>query len=142
MVPGLLVGKRRGKAEALGGVQVQHDRVVRVAKLEERRLHRGLVVAVLEVAVVEPHRAEEVVRCGAAALAQPREAAVDAAVVFGNGPLVVVHDDDEAAAQFGCAVEALEGQAARERPVADDGHDAARLAGEVARLGKAHGQAH
>ena len=58
-----------------------------------------------------------------------------------NRPLVVVDHDDEAASELSGVVEALEGESARQRAVADDRHHVVALAGELARGDEAAGDA-
>ncbi len=116
--------------------------MVDAAQLEQDALDRCLVVAVREEAVVEPESAEEVAGIAARALAQGGKVAVQPAMVLGDGPAVVVHDHDDARAQLRQAVQTLEREAARQRPVTHDGDHVIRIAREVARLGHAAHKAH
>ncbi|MEY5016369.1 MAG: hypothetical protein RIS92_2727 [Verrucomicrobiota bacterium] len=59
--------------------------------------------------------------------------------VFGDGPFVVVEDDDESFGVFLGVVEGFEADAARERCVAGDHHDVFIAAEEVACGGHADG---
>ena len=52
------------------------------------------VVTGVQVAVVEPHRAENVALTGAVAGAQLGQIAIEATVVLGDGLVVVIDDDD------------------------------------------------
>ena len=74
--------------------------------------------------------------------AQLGEVGVDATVVLGDGPLVVIHDDDEVRAELCRVVETFEGEAAGQRTVANDGDDVIGVSHEVARLREAKREAH
>lgn len=141
VVPGLGVALCGSVALALQGVDVDHDGMVNVADLLEGGDEGRAVVAVRHVAVVEAHGPEEVVLRLAPRLAQTGEARVHAAVVLGDGHLVVVEDDDEVAAQLAGDVQALEGLSPAEGPVAYDRDDVLVPPGEVAGLGQAQCQA-
>lgn len=129
-------------AGALDGAHVQNDRMVDIAQLEQGALDGRLVVAIGKEAIVEPQGAEEVVGSGTFALAQLGEVAVDATVILGNGPTVVVHDGDHAGAELGKVVKPLERKTTGNGAIADDGDDVVIGAHEVARLGHAASEAH
>ena len=63
-------------------------------------------------------------------------------MVFGNGLVVIVDDDDQVAVELGGIVKALKRQAARKRTVANNGNDVIRVTRQVARVGQAAAQAH
>ena len=135
MVPNLGRTLRGIIAGTFGGVDVQYHGMVDAAKRFER-LDQGVdIVPLFEVAIIEPHRAEDVVRGSSARGAQARQAAVDSAMVFGDRLVVVINHDNDAAVQNGGVVEPLECEPARERAVANYGDDIVVLAGKVARLG-------
>ena len=90
------------------------------------------IVTGVQIAVVEPHRAENVALAGAVAGAQLGQIAIQAAMVLGNGLVVIVDDDDQVAIEIGGIVKALKRQAARKRAVANDGDDVVRIARQVA----------
>lgn len=141
-VPGLLVGLGGRIALALEGVDMDDHRMPDAVDLLEDGDERLAVVAIGHVAVVEAHGAEEVVPSLAPGAAQLGKPPVEAAVVLGDGHLVVVDHHDEVAAQLGRSVESLEGLPARERAVADDGNDVLRATHDVTGLGQAQSQAH
>ena len=141
VVPSLRVCRGRRVAMALLGVDVEDHGMVCAAQFGEGNLQRGDVMAVLEVAVVESERAEHVVLRGPLGGTQVGERAIDAAAVGRDRPLVVVDHNDQAAAELDGVVQALEGKAAGEGPVADDGHHVVRLTREVACRGEAAGEA-
>ena len=130
------------KALALGGRDVQHDGVVDVAQLLQRVDEGQHIVTGVQITVIEPHRAENVALTGAVAGAQLGQIAIQATVVFGDGLVVIVDDDDQVAVELGGIVKALKRQAARKRTVANNGNDAIRVTRQVARVGKAAAQAH
>lgn len=84
MVPNLGRTLRGIIAGTFGGVDVQYHGMVDAAKRFERLDQRVDVVPLFEVAIIEPHRAEDVVRGSSARGAQARQAAVDSAMVFGD----------------------------------------------------------
>ena len=141
VVPLLLV--RLGGREALAffGDEVHNDRMVdvpdRLQSLDDRRQ----VIAVRDEAVVQTHRAEQVAVRPAAGLAQQAQIAVNAAMVLRDGHIVVVYENNEAAAELSCVIERLERFAAGERAVTDDGDDIAAFALEVAALRQTAGKA-
>ena len=63
-------------------------------------------------------------------------------MVFGDGLVVIVDDDDQVAIEFGGIVKALKRQAARKRAVANDGNDVVRIARQVTSVCQAAAQAH
>ena len=63
-------------------------------------------------------------------------------MVFGDGLVVIVDDDDQVAVEIGGIVEALKRQAARKRAVANDGDDVVRVTRQVASVRQAAAQAH
>ena len=142
MMPVFGVALGRLKALALGGRDVQHDGVIDVAQLLQRIDQRLDIVAGVQVAIVESQRAENVVLTGAVAGAQLGQIAIQATVVFGDGLVVIVDDDDQVAVELGGIVKALKRQAARKRAVANDGDDVIRVTRQVACVGKATAQAH
>ena len=131
--------------QSLERVHMQDDRMVDVLDLFEHLHERGHVVAVLDIAVVQPEGVEQIGFGGAARFAQSGQRSVHAAEVLGDRHLVVVDDDDQVAALFGGVVQPLEGDGRAERAVADDGDhvaDAATVeaAHHVAGLGQTAGQ--
>ena len=94
VVPALGVALGRLKALALGGGDVQHDGMIDIAQLLQRVDQGQHIVTSVQIAVVEPHRAENVALTGAVAGAQLGQIAIQAAMVLGNGLVVVVDDDD------------------------------------------------
>ena len=63
-------------------------------------------------------------------------------MILGDGPAVVVHDDDHAGAELGKVVKPLERKTTGNGAIADDGDDVVIGAHEVARLGHAASEAH
>ena len=142
VVPALGVALGWLKALALGGRNVQHDGVIDIAQLLQRVDEGQHIVTGVQIAVVEPHRAENVALTGAVAGAQLGQIAIQAAMVLGNGLVVIVDDDDQVAVEFGGIVEALKRQAARKRSIANDGDDVVRIARQVTSVRQAAAQAH
>ena len=142
VVPALGVVLGWLKALALGGGDVQHDGMIDIAQFMQRIDEGQHIVTGVQVAVVEPHRAENVALTGAVAGAQLGQIAIQATMVLGNGLVVIVDDDDQVAVELGGVVKALKRQATRKRAVANDGDDVVRIARQVARVGKAAAQAH
>ena len=136
MMPALGICLRGGIAQALDAMDVQHDGMVASAQLGKHIGERKNVVTVFEITIIEPQRGEKIVGAGAVAGAQLGKVAVQAAVVFGDGLVVVVDDDDQVAGQLRSVVESLKRKTARQRAITDDGDDVIRLAGEVACLGE------
>ena len=99
------------------------------------------VVAVGDVAVVEAHRTKEIVLRPSVRLAQAAELLIHAAVVLGDGLVVVVQDDDEVRLHLARDVQPLECLAARHRAVADEGDDVLVASREVTRLGETRREA-
>ncbi len=131
VMPALGVTLRWLKALALGGQDVEHDGVVDVAQLLQRIDEGQHIVTGVQIAVVEPHRAENVALTGTVAGAQLGQIAIQATVVLGNGLVVIVDDDDQVAVKLGGIVKALKRQATRKRAVANDGDDVVRIACQV-----------
>ena len=142
VVPALGVALGWLKALALGGGDVQHDGMIDITQFLQRVDEGQHIVTGVQIAVVEPHRAENVALIGAVAGAQLGQIAIQAAMVLGDGLVVVIDDDDQVAIEFGGIVKALKRQAARKRAVANNGNDVVRIARQVARVGKAAAQAH
>ena len=137
---GVVLG--RLKALALGGGDVQHDGMIDIAQFLQRVDEGQHVVTGVQIAVVEPHRAENVALTGTVAGAQLGQIAIQAAMVLGNGLVVIVDDDDQVAVEIGGIVKALKRQAARKRSVANDGDDVVRIARQVTSVRQAAAQAH
>ena len=142
VVPALRVALGRLKALALGGRDMQHDGVIDIVQLLQRVDEGQHIVTGVQIAVVEPHSAENVALTGAVAGAQLGQIAIEATVVLGDGLVVIVDDDDQVAVELGGIVKALKRQAARKRAVANNGNDVIRVTRQVARVGKAAAQAH
>ena len=142
VVPALGVALGRLKALALGGGDVQHDGMIDIAQFLQRVDQGQHIVTGVQIAVVEPHRAENVALTGAVAGAQLGQIAIQAAMVLGNGLVVIVDDDDQVAVELGGIVKALKRQAARKRTVANDGDDVVRIARQVTSVRQAAAQAH
>ena len=102
---------------------MNHDGVVGVLHFPEY-LDQGFdIVAVSHILIVQPHGTEEVALRLAVGLAEQGEILVEAAMVLGDAHPVVVHDDDDAGAQFASLVETFEGLASAQRAVAYHHHD-------------------
>ena len=142
MMPVFGVALGRLKTLALGGRDVQHDGMIDIAQFLQRVDEGQHVVTGVQIAVVEPHRAENVALTGAVAGAQLGQIAIQAAMVLGNGLVVIVDDDDQVAIEIGGIVKALKRQAARKRSVANDGDDVVRIARQVTSVRQAAAQAH
>ena len=142
VVPAFGVALGRLKALALGGGDVQHDGMIDIAQFLQRVDQGQHIVTGVQIAVVEPHRAENVALTGAVAGAQLGQIAIQAAMVLGDGLVVIVDDDDQVAIEFGGIVKALKRQAARKRAVANDGDDVVRIARQVTSVRQAAAQAH
>ena len=142
MMPVFGVALGRLKALALGGRDVQHDGVIDIAQFLQRVDEGQHVVTGVQIAVVEPHRAENVALTGAVAGAQLGQIAIQAAMVLGNGLVVIVDDDDQVAIEFGGIVKALKRQAARKRAVANNSNDVIRVVRQVTSVRQAAAQAH
>ena len=142
VVPAFGVALGRLKALALGGGDVQHDGMIDIAQFLQRVDEGQHVVAGVQITVVESHRAENVALTGAVAGAQLGQIAIQAAMVLGDGLVVIVDDDDQVAIEFGGIVKALKRQAARKRAVANDGDDVVRIARQVTSVRQAAAQAH
>ena len=71
------------------------------------------IVSVRDIAVAESQRAKEIVLRRAVCIAQLLEFAVHPAVIFGNGLVVVVENNDEVCAHLADDVQPLERLAAR-----------------------------
>ena len=130
------------KALALGGGDVQHDGMIDIAQLLQRIDQRLDIVTGVQVAIVEPQRAENVALAGAVAGAQLGQIAIQTTVVFGNGLVVIVDDNDQVTVEIGGIVKALKRQTARKRAVANNSNDVIRVTRQVACVGKAAAQAH
>ena len=63
------------------------------------------VIAVFHVQIIQSHGGKEVARRLTVGFAQQLQVAIQAAVIFGNGHLVVVHNHDEVRSQFDCIVQ-------------------------------------
>ena len=120
-VLGIVLGK--GEPLTLLRVNVDDDGLLAVLYRSERRDQRLGIVPIRDVAVVEPHRAEKIVRCRPVRLAQTAEHRVHAAVVLGDRPVIVVEDDDEVRPHLARDIQPLQCLTARERTVADEGDD-------------------
>ena len=142
VVPAFGVALGRLKALALGGGDVQHDGMIDIAQFLQRVDQGQHVVAGVQITVVESHRAENVALTGAVAGAQLGQIAIEATVVFGDGLVVIVDDDDQVAVEIGGIVKALKRQAARKRAVANDGDDVVAVARQIAGVCQAAAQAH
>ena len=63
-------------------------------------------------------------------------------MVFGDGLVVVIDDDDQVAVELGGIVKAFKRQTARKRTVANDGNDVVAVARQIAGVCQAAAQAH
>ena len=141
VVPGLAVLLGELVALALLRMNMHYNRFLAVLDRFERCNQCLGIVAAGDIAVVEPHRAEEVVRRGAARLAQAAELAVHAAVILRDGLVVVVEHNDEVGVHLARDVQPLKRLAARHRAVADKGDYIFFPSRQIACLRKARGQA-
>ena len=141
VVPRLAVLLGKAVPLALLRCDVDDDGPVYILDLFECRNQRLRVVAVCNIAVIEPHRAKEIMLRHAAALAQFFQSAVHPAVVLCNGPVVVVAYDDEIRLHLARDIQPLQRLAARHGSVADEGDDVFLAARQIPRLGKTCGKA-
>ena len=140
-VPLLLVCLRGSVAFTLERVDVDHDRMGRVFYLLKCGDKSLDVVAIIDIQVVQAHRFEEVILGSSVGAAQLSELVIHAAVVLGDGHLVVVEDNDKVAVQLTSNVQALKRLAARHGSVADNCDDVLLAAHDVASLCQAKRQA-
>ena len=140
-VPLLLVFLRGSVTFALECIDVDHDWMGRVFYLLECGDKSLDVVAVIDIQVVQAHRFEEVILGSTVGAAQLSKLVVHAAVVLGDGHLVVVEDDNKVAVQLTGNVQALKRLAAGHGSVADNGDDVLLAAHDVASLRQAKRQA-
>ena len=140
-VPLLLVCLRGSVAFTLERIDVNHDRMGRVFYLLKRGDKSLDVVAVVDIQVVQTHRFEEVILGSSVSAAQLSELVVHAAVVLGDGHLVVVEDDDKVAVQLAGNVQTLKRLAAGHGAVADNCDDVLLAAHDVASFCQAKRQA-
>ena len=117
-------------------IDMYNDRMVRALHGRESLNQARHVVTFVHIYIVQSHGPEQIARASAFRLAQFLQVAINAAVVLGDGHLVVVHYNNQIGVQFGSKVQALEGFAATQRAVADNGYDILRPAGQVASLGQ------
>ena len=136
VVPRLRVFLGKFVALALLRMDVDDDGRLAVLYRAERIDQCLAVVAVGDVAVVESHRAKEIILRRAVRLAQAAQLLIHAAVVLGDGLIVVVQDDDEVRLHLARDVQPLECLAARHRAVADEGDDVLMASREIACLGE------
>ena len=141
VVPRLRVFLGKFVALALLRMDVDDDGRLTVLYCAERSDQCLAVVAVGDVAVVEAHRAKEVILRRAVRLAQAAKILIHTAVVLGDGLVVVVKDDDEVRLHLARDVQPLECLAARHRAVADEGDDVLAASREVTRLGETRREA-
>ena len=106
----LLLGK--AVAFTFEGIDVYRNRVVDVFHLSEGVYQCLHVIAVFHVQIIQSHGGKEVARRLTVGFAQQLQVAIQAAVIFGNGHLVVVHNHDEVRSQFGCIVQPFKSLAA------------------------------
>lgn len=122
-VPCLLVLYGRFVAASFLGVDMDSDGVVDVFDAAESLDQRLDIVALLHIAVVETHGAEEVALCLTLCLTQQLEVTVETTMVLGDAHLVVVDSDDDVCTNLCRCVEAFESLAAGEGAVTDDRDD-------------------
>ena len=99
-VPLLLVCLRGSVALTLERIDVDHNRVSRIfylLKCVDKSLN---VVAVVNIQVVQAHRLEKIILSSSVGAAQLSELVVHAAMILGNGHLVIIEDDDKVAVQL------------------------------------------
>ena len=131
-VPLLLVCLRGSVSLALERIDVDHDwmsRVFYLLKCGDKCLD---VVAVIDIQIVQAHRFEEVILGSSVSATQLSKLVVHAAVILGDGHLVVVEDDDKVAVQLAGNVQALKRLAAGHGAVADNCDDVLLAAHDVA----------
>jgi len=134
-VPAFLVLYRRSVAASLFGDDVDNYLLCGILDLAECSDELVDVVAVLYEDVIQVHCAEEVAFSLSVGFAQELQVLVKSAVVLGDGHSVVVHNDDEIAAELAGKIQTLEGFAAGEGAIADDRDHIALSAVEVTTFG-------
>ena len=135
-----LVVHGRFVAVSLLRPDVHHGGARRVFYLTEQ-LHQSLhVVALFKIVVIETESAKEIQFRLSSGVTQQFEILIDAAVVFGNTHLVIVHDDDDVRTDFSCRIQAFESLAAAQTPVADKGNDILLSTQDVASFLQTRGQ--
>ena len=140
-VPLLLVCLRGSVALAFERIDVDHDRMGRVFYLLKCGDKSLDVVAVIDIQVVQTHRFEEVILGSPIGAAQLSKLVVHAAVILGDGHLVIVENDDKVAVQFTSNIQTFKRLAAGHGSVADNGDDVFLAAHDVASLCQAKRQA-
>ena len=122
-VPRFLVLFGRCIALAFLCMDMNHDRMVDVLYFLEcldQCLH---VIAIGYILVVQAHGTEEVAFSLAVGFTQEGEVLVKTTMVLGDAHLIVVHDDDDACAQFAYLIKAFECLATAQRTITNQYHD-------------------
>ena len=94
-MPRLLVFQCRLVSLAFERVDVHHHRMINVFYLFKRGDKSLGVVSVIDINIIKTHGFEKVIRSSAIGLTKLPKPVIHAAVVFGNGALVIIEDDDK-----------------------------------------------
>ena len=113
-VPLLLVCHSGSVSSALFGNDVDYNRNCAVLNASERINKRGNVIAVLNENIVKTHCTEKIAFALSLGFSQQPEVFVDTAVIFGNGHIIVIYNDDEIALHLACKVETFHSLSAAE----------------------------
>lgn len=102
-----------------------------------KKLNKALnIVSVCLKFVIKPHGAEKIAFAFAAAFAKHAQIFINAAVIFRDGHIIVVHKNNHIAALLARKIKALKRFAAAERTVADNGNDVFLAAAKIPALCK------
>ena len=103
----LLLGK--AVAFTFEGIDVYRNRVVDVFHLSEGVYQCLHVIAVFHVQIIQSHGGKEVARRLTVGFAQQLQVTIQTAVIFGNGHLVVIDNNNHVSSEFCYVVQSLEG---------------------------------
>ena len=140
-MPLLLVLFRRSIALALQRADVDDHRMQAVFDPAEGADQLQSIIAIAHKNIIQPQSPEEVARCLPLGLPQQLQVLIQAAVILGNGHIVVIDHDNEVSMQLCRKIQRLQRLSAREGAISNHRNHIPALSLQIPSLGHTAGKA-
>ena len=140
-MPSFLILFSRRISFALLCADVYNDRICAVFYLFECFNQRRDIIAILDKYIIQSHRAEQIARCFSVCVAQLLQILIQTAVIFCDGHVIVIDDNNQIAVQLCRKIQTFERFAAAQRTISDNRNNVLAAAEQISALCQTAGQA-
>ena len=140
-MPCFLILFRRCISLALLGADMHDNRICAVLYLLECLNQRRDIIAILDKYIIQSHRTEQIACRLALGIAQQLQILIQTAVIFCDGHIIVIDDNNQIAVQLCCKIQTFKRFAAAQRAISDNRNDILAAAEQISALCQTASQA-